>query len=315
MFSTYYNRYYIFVNDRLIRSLSEYSSGFFINPADYDSYLNTLYANATAFDLYNLNTILRISGLPLKSVGEYVWLTTGVSVPFSHVKVSPHSPWGTTTLFLGTQSGRLFKVLNAHSDPQVTEIGSGAFPSGNISCLAVGGSEDTLLVTFSNYGVPSVWQTCNGGTTWQEKEGNLPDMPVRWAVYLPGEGVQALLATELGTWATDNLHEDDVSWVPSVEGLANVRVDMLKIRKGDGTILAATHGRGLFTAKYQVCAEVGDVNDDCAVDILDVVRTVNIILGIGEPASEYELSAADMNKDGVVDILDVVEIVNVILSL
>ena len=313
--STYYNRYYIFVNDRLIRSLSEYSSGFFINPADYDSYLNTLYANATAFDLYNLNTILRISGLPLKSVGEYVWLTTGVSVPFSHVKVSPHSPWGTTTLFLGTQSGRLFKVLNAHSDPQVTEIGSGAFPSGNISCVAVGSSEDTLLVTFSNYGVPSVWQTCNGGTTWQEKEGNLPDMPVRWAVYLPGEGVQALLATELGTWATDNLHEDDVSWVPSVEGLANVRVDMLKIRKGDGTILAATHGRGLFTAKYQVCAEVGDVNDDCAVDILDVVRTVNIILGIGEPASEYELSAADMNKDGVVDILDVVEIVNVILSL
>ncbi|UCE18556.1 MAG: hypothetical protein JSV84_17165 [Gemmatimonadota bacterium] len=313
--SVYYNRYYIFVNDRLVRSLGDYSSGIFINPADYDSYMNTLYANATSFDLHNLNTILRISGLPLKPLGEFMWLTTGTSVPFSHVKVSPHSPWGTTTLFLGTQAGRLFKVDNAHANPYATEIGSGGFPSGNISCIAVGGSEDTLLVTFSNYGVSSVWQTYDGGTTWGEKEGNLPDIPVRWAVYLPGSSKQAMLATEIGVWTTDNLDENDVYWTPSVQGLANVRVDMLKVRKGDGTVLAATHGRGLFTAKYQECADAGDVNNDCAVDILDILRTISIILGIGDPASEYELSTADMNHDGVIDILDIVAIVNLILAL
>jgi hypothetical protein len=216
---------------------------------------------------------------------------------------------------LGTQAGRLFKVANAHSNPQVTEIGSSNFPPGNISCIAVEGSEDTVLVTFSNYGVSSVWQTYDGGTTWVEREGNLPDMPIRWAAYRPGNSKQAILATEIGVWTTDNLDEHDVYWTPSVQGLANVRVDMLDLRKSDGTILAATHGRGLFTAKFQECAEIGDVNNDCAVDVLDALRTINIILGVGEPASEYELSTADMNNDGVIDILDVVEIVNVILAL
>ena len=34
--------------------------------------------------------------------------------------------------------------------------------------------------------------------------------------------------------------------------MANVRVDMLQIRKADNTVLAATHGRGLFTMTWDV---------------------------------------------------------------
>jgi hypothetical protein len=58
------------------------------------------------------------------------------------------------------------------------------------------------------------------------------------------------LATELGIWSTTGLQNQDVTWLQENEGLANVRVDMLKIRKSDNTILAATHGRGFFTAQY-----------------------------------------------------------------
>ncbi|RLD42685.1 MAG: hypothetical protein DRI88_11460, partial [Bacteroidetes bacterium] len=32
----------------------------------------------------------------------------------------------------------------------------------------------------------------------------------------------------------------------------NVRVDMLRLRETDNTVLAATHGRGLFTAPYDL---------------------------------------------------------------
>ncbi|MFQ6092677.1 MAG: glycoside hydrolase domain-containing protein [bacterium] len=58
----------------------------------------------------------------------------------------------------------------------------------------------------------------------------------------------------------------------------------------------------------------GDVNGDGTVNVLDIVRAVNIILGIGDPATEYERWAADCNGDGGVDILDVVGIVNLILG-
>ena len=140
----------------------------------------------------------------------------------------------------------------------MNEITGDDFPAGAIASVAVGGSDDTLLVVFSNYGVPSVWQTYDGGTTWQDKEANLPDMPVRWALYHPTSTNHAMLATELGIWTTSNLDEEGTVWVQDIEGLANVRVDMLQIRQSDFTVLAATHGRGMATAVWDLTTGIGE---------------------------------------------------------
>ena len=249
--SVYYNRYTVFLNGTQTNYIGDYQSGIFINPADYDYNLNTIYANAISFSGSQSNRILRITNILGNENGEYIWLPTATTVYFSHVKYSPHSPEETTTLFLGTNSGRLFKIENAQDGPVTTEIGSEYFPTGSISCIATGGSDDTLLVTFSNYGVSSVWQTYNGGETWQEKEGNLPDMPIRWAIYHPQNSQQAVLATEIGVWTTNELGMYPTNWEPVIDGLANVRVDMLKLREADNTVLAATHGRGLFTTTFE----------------------------------------------------------------
>ena len=53
----------------------------------------------------------------------------------------------------------------------------------------------------------------------------------------------------------------------------------------------------------------GDVNSDNIVNILDVILTINIILGL----SDFN-SSADINIDGNIDILDVVQLVNIILD-
>ena len=58
----------------------------------------------------------------------------------------------------------------------------------------------------------------------------------------------------------------------------------------------------------------GDVDNDGNLNILDVVLVVNIVLGVHENPTEYELWAADMNQDGNIDILDVVFLVNTILG-
>jgi len=247
--SIYYNSYTLFNNWNYYGDMGNYGTGVFINPADYDSENNILYANGVNFNGSYSNRILRISGVPNNPNDQLVNVNTGINTYFSHVKLSPYSPAGTSTLFLGSQNGRLFKIENAQSNPVATEIGGNDFPIAYLSSLDIGGSEDTLLVTFSNYGVQSVWQTYDGGTSWVDISGNLPDMPIRWCLYHPQNSKQVMLATEVGIWATDDAGAEEVSWVPD-GGMPNVRIDMLQMRDIDNTVLAATHGRGLIYAVW-----------------------------------------------------------------
>ena len=56
-------------------------------------------------------------------------------------------------------------------------------------------------------------------------------------------------------------------------------------------------------------SQLGDINQDGIVNILDIIMTINIELQI----SEFNF-LADINEDGTVDILDIVNLVNIILS-
>ena len=58
---------------------------------------------------------------------------------------------------------------------------------------------------------------------------------------------------------------------------------------------------------------IGDVTDDGNINVLDVIRAVNIALGSHDPSS-VELCAADWNGDGIVNVLDVIGIVQYILN-
>ena len=58
----------------------------------------------------------------------------------------------------------------------------------------------------------------------------------------------------------------------------------------------------------------GDINYDGIINILDVVQTVNFVLGLAIP-DDAQFWAADYNSDGILNILDVVQIVNVVLGI
>ena len=58
---------------------------------------------------------------------------------------------------------------------------------------------------------------------------------------------------------------------------------------------------------------LGDLDGNGAINILDVVMLVNIVLGVLDPTPQQEISA-DLNADGTINILDVVQLVNMILS-
>ena len=56
------------------------------------------------------------------------------------------------------------------------------------------------------------------------------------------------------------------------------------------------------------CVLFGDVNGDSNINVIDVVETVNLILG-----AEYS-GIADINQDNSVDVADVVQLVSIILD-
>jgi len=222
------------------RFQNDQSTGKFINPADYDDNLDILYSARTN------STVNRVTGISTSpSIGSIS--VSGMSDMASHLRVSPYTTTS-TTLFVCSDKGKRYKVDNEDGTPSTTSIGSASFPSGSISCVELGANENEILVTFFNYGVTSVWYTDNGGGNWTNKEGNLPDMPVRWALFNPNNRNEVILATEVGVWSSTNFNNASPTWSPSNSGLANVRVDMLQVRDSDQEVIAATHGRGLFSS-------------------------------------------------------------------
>ncbi|WP_291721943.1 T9SS type A sorting domain-containing protein [Bernardetia sp.] len=224
------------------------NDGSFINPTDYDDATNLLYSyRASNGSLYRW-------AIPAGTkTGITVSNATGNT---THLKASPYSPAGTTTLYVGTSTGRVVRIANAHTGTSFTgtDISSAAMQgSVSVSSIEFGASENEIIVTYSNYGstVQNVWYTNDGGTTWVSKDNGhgLPNMPVRWAMFNPNDTRQVLIATETGVWSTDDITAAPAAdfWEPTSTGLANTRCDMLQIRESDNLVAVATHGRGLFT--------------------------------------------------------------------
>lgn len=217
------------------------NTGQFINPTDYDDNAGILYAAS------GTGNFLRWNNPRTGGNSTDVVTVNEIGGTATHVKTSPNV---NNRVYIGTSS-RVVRVDGANTGTSLS--GTTIFPSqgGTISCVEIEvGNEDHIIVTLSNFGVASVWESTNansGSPTWTNIENNLPDMPVRWALFNPNNSDQVLLATELGVWSTDNLNGASTDWQPTNANLANTRVDMLQSRSSDKLVIAGTHGRGLFS--------------------------------------------------------------------
>ena len=245
-FTSYvYNNYYRSTNTgQSFSSVSFGNTGSFVNPSDYDDTANIMYACISAGNYLRWNnpqTGNTTNTVPIAAFG------TGT---VRAVTVSPNTA---NRVFFGLNNGSIVIVDNANgASPTGVDKRVAAMPAGTVSCIAVQtGNDNHLLVTFSNYGVNSIWETTNALSatpSWTSVEGNVPDMPVRWALFNPNNNQQAIIATELGVWSTDLLNGTSTNWAPSNTGLANVRVTQLQMRTSDNLVIASTHGRGLFSS-------------------------------------------------------------------
>ena len=253
-----------FYNGTSIANFTEIGS--FINPFDYDDANNIFYATGNAGQFFRWTNPQTLtpgtyhaggSGFP---AGVSLVSITGFNA--ANVSAVMVSPYTSNRIYFGTDEGRVVQVdaANTISNGSAgTNITGASFPAGNVSCINIGTNDNNLIATFSNYGVSNVWISTNGGTSWTAIEGNLPDIPVRWAMFYPNNNTRAVLATEMGIYETNLINGASTSWTQN-STFPVVRTDMLQYRSSDQTILAATHGRGLWSAIIPIIVPVTLLN-------------------------------------------------------
>ena len=98
-----------------------------------------------------------------------------------------------------------------------------------------------VYVTFGGYVSGNVWKTTDGGATWTDISGTLPQAPVRALAVHPRKTGFLYLGTEVGVFASD---DGGSGWSPTNEGPTNCSVDDLFWMKE--VLVSVTHGRGMF---------------------------------------------------------------------
>ncbi len=124
-------------------------------------------------------------------------------------------------------------------------------PNYNITDIVVSkDNADRAWVTFSDYNsIHKVYETNDAGDNWFNISGNnLPGLPVNCIVYQGGANDDLYIGTDIGVYHKNNSMSE---WEPYNNGLPNVIVNELEIHYGEGTISAATYGRGVWTSPLQ----------------------------------------------------------------
>lgn len=255
-------------------------NGEFITPESLDSKNNLLFANYTYYDATNsANNIYRLRRYKNLTSGTVQKLPmTGFTRPASALKASPFTAVGTSVLFVGQDDGKLYRIDNAAANtttfPLIDITGSGFV--GSISDIEFGSSQNEIFVTMYNYGVGSIWYTTDGGTSWVQKEGNLPDMPVNCILRNPLRTEQVIIGTDLGVWYTLDFNAASPVWYRGDNGMKSVKVTSLELRN-DNMVFASTFGRGIFSGPFTA-------NDGTVVGVSD--ETVSVVSAYPNPATD-----------------------------
>lgn len=181
------------------------------------------------------------------------------------IAVSKHPA---NVFYYGTSDGRVFRIDDAHiGNPVPIEITGSNFQDGYVSSIAIDPDDASeVLVSFSNYGIISIFRSVNRGGNWVPVAGNLEDNTngtgngpaVNWISILKlNERKVYLAGTSTGLYKTGYFDGEFTVWEPEAEDvIGNVPVDMIDLRLSDNYVAVGTHGTGVFTTYFKNVPDV-----------------------------------------------------------
>jgi hypothetical protein len=150
--------------------------------------------------------------------------------------------------------GELYKTNDGlDSNPVWTTIHnsgqSSTLPSRFLTQILIDpANANAVYVTFGGFTSGNLQKTTDGGATWRDITGSgrtgLPSVPIRSLAKDPTKPNSLFVGTEVGVFAS---LDGGNTWAAANEGPANVSVDQLIILPHSRTVVAATHGRGLWS--------------------------------------------------------------------
>jgi photosystem II stability/assembly factor-like uncharacterized protein len=158
----------------------------------------------------------------------------------SAVAISPSSP---NTIYVTTES-QVF----------VTTNDGASWTNASIPGVSTGLEGVTIdpfnsliaYVVRDQYGGGKLFKTTDGGSTWADISGNLPNEPAHTLAIDPRTSPETLLlGNNIGVYASFN---QGTTWVRYASGLPNVQVKQLQLELNGGVdvLNAGTYGRGVF---------------------------------------------------------------------
>jgi photosystem II stability/assembly factor-like uncharacterized protein len=174
-------------------------------------------------------------------------LSTSFTANVSTIAVAPND---SNKVYVGTGDGHVYVTTNATAGVGAIWTGiSTGLPNRWVSRIAVDPARAaTAYVTLSGFSGQSnpsahIFKTTDGGTTWADISGNLPDIPVNTIVIDPDLTSTLYAATDIGVFYTA---DGGATWYPLMDGLPNVVVQDLKLQEASRTLRASTHGRSMW---------------------------------------------------------------------
>ncbi|MEM6803191.1 MAG: hypothetical protein AAF696_17425, partial [Bacteroidota bacterium] len=214
----------------------------------YYASLNTVYRTISASTV-NSGSWFEMTGIGSVMGGEIRSLATSRSSGYA-------SSDANRKLYIGTSNGEVWRL----NDPAFTatntipvEITPPTASGGLVSSISVNPSDDNeIMLTYSNYGINSVFHTNNANAanpTWTNIEGNIPLPSFRASSIVDAGGgdIFYLVGTSVGLYCTQTLAGGGTVWSrvgPNSIGYA--LVSQLALRPVDNFLVAGTHGNGMY---------------------------------------------------------------------
>jgi len=188
----------------------------------------------------------------------------------------PNSPVGALTslavsgnvLYAGGSRGELWRCENPGPGAQWQSIVGEGWAQNLVSVIADPRDPNHAVAAVTGFVAKHVFETRDGGKTWDDISGNLPALPVLSLAFDSGEPGAVYAGTWLGVFTTRGGHY----WEVLGEGLPRISVTSLAMHRASRTLRAGTYGRGLWEVR------IPSVPGACRYEM---------------EASEYEVSAEE----------------------
>jgi photosystem II stability/assembly factor-like uncharacterized protein len=159
------------------------------------------------------------------------------------------APTDEDVVYVGTDDGRLWTTKDGGSS--WTQLSDPALPERWVTRVTVDpGRPNTAWVTYSGFRSqsetqPHVLMTTDGGTSWADISGNLPQAPVNDVIRHPRNRSWLYVATDMGVFFSPNLGRN---WLKLGTTFPLVPVTDVQFHAASDTLFAATYGRSILRA-------------------------------------------------------------------